>query len=78
MSCLEHLIKLIQCVSVSLDILKINEISGKNLKGFFFPPVTYLVCTQMRVVRDLTENPSSTIYLTTSNESQIFITGNLN
>ncbi|NXD80045.1 RADX protein, partial [Halcyon senegalensis] len=38
-------------------------------------PMTYLVCTQMRVVRDLTENPSRTIYLTTSNESQIFITG---
>ncbi|NXP22020.1 RADX protein, partial [Scytalopus superciliaris] len=38
-------------------------------------PMTYLVCTQMRVVRDLSENPSSTIYLTTSNESQIFITG---
>uniref|UniRef100_A0A8B9IWX2 RPA1 related single stranded DNA binding protein, X-linked n=1 Tax=Amazona collaria TaxID=241587 RepID=A0A8B9IWX2_9PSIT len=38
-------------------------------------PMTYLVCTQMRVVRDLTENPSSAIYLTTSNESQIFITG---
>ncbi|XP_010086476.1 PREDICTED: uncharacterized protein CXorf57 homolog, partial [Pterocles gutturalis] len=38
-------------------------------------PMTYLVCTQMRVVRDLTENPSSTVYLTTSNESQIFITG---
>ncbi|KFR05212.1 Uncharacterized protein CXorf57, partial [Nipponia nippon] len=38
-------------------------------------PMTYLVCTQMRVVRDLTENSSSTTYLTTSNESQIFITG---
>ncbi|XP_035182439.1 RPA-related protein RADX [Oxyura jamaicensis] len=38
-------------------------------------PMTYLVCTQMRVVRDLTDNSSSTIYLTTSNESQIFITG---
>ncbi|KGL82186.1 Uncharacterized protein CXorf57, partial [Tinamus guttatus] len=38
-------------------------------------PMTYLVCTQMRVVRDITENPSKTIYLTTSNESQIFITG---
>uniref|UniRef100_U3J2E0 RPA1 related single stranded DNA binding protein, X-linked n=1 Tax=Anas platyrhynchos platyrhynchos TaxID=8840 RepID=U3J2E0_ANAPP len=38
-------------------------------------PMTYLVCTQMRVVRDLTDNPSSTIYLTTSNESQIFVTG---
>ncbi|XP_072191963.1 RPA-related protein RADX isoform X1 [Excalfactoria chinensis] len=38
-------------------------------------PMTYLVCTQMRVVRDLSENPSHTIYLTTSNESQIFITG---
>uniref|UniRef100_A0A669QP42 RPA1 related single stranded DNA binding protein, X-linked n=1 Tax=Phasianus colchicus TaxID=9054 RepID=A0A669QP42_PHACC len=38
-------------------------------------PMTYLVCTQMRVVRDLSENPSHTVYLTTSNESQIFITG---
>uniref|UniRef100_A0A8C5U9Z6 RPA1 related single stranded DNA binding protein, X-linked n=1 Tax=Malurus cyaneus samueli TaxID=2593467 RepID=A0A8C5U9Z6_9PASS len=38
-------------------------------------PMTYLVCTQMRVIRNLTENPSRTIYLTTSNESQIFITG---
>ncbi|XP_071614145.1 RPA-related protein RADX [Heliangelus exortis] len=38
-------------------------------------PMTYLVCTQMRVVRDISENPSSTVYLTTSNESQIFITG---
>uniref|UniRef100_A0A8C3NRN4 Uncharacterized protein n=1 Tax=Cyanoderma ruficeps TaxID=181631 RepID=A0A8C3NRN4_9PASS len=37
--------------------------------------VTYLVCTQMRVIQGLTENPSRTVYLTTSNESQIFITG---
>ncbi|NXI90938.1 RADX protein, partial [Psophia crepitans] len=36
-------------------------------------PMTYLVCTQMRVVRDLSR--TSTIYLTTSNESQIFISG---
>lgn len=34
--------------------------------------MTYLVCTQMRV---MTENHSRTVYLTTSNESQIFITG---
>nr|XP_060612491.1 RPA-related protein RADX-like isoform X2 [Anolis sagrei ordinatus] len=38
-------------------------------------PMTYLVCTQMRVIRDTAENGSSTVYLTTSNESQIFITG---
>ncbi|NXF01402.1 RADX protein, partial [Smithornis capensis] len=38
-------------------------------------PMTYLVCTQMRVVRDVTEHAANTIYLTTSNESQIFITG---
>ncbi|TRZ09681.1 hypothetical protein HGM15179_017425 [Zosterops borbonicus] len=38
-------------------------------------PMTYLVCTQMRVIQGLTENPSGTVYLTTSNESQIFITG---
>ncbi|XP_060105385.1 RPA-related protein RADX [Heteronotia binoei] len=38
-------------------------------------PMTYLVCTQMRVIRDTTENGSCTTYLTTSNESQMFITG---
>uniref|UniRef100_A0A8C8R6M9 RPA1 related single stranded DNA binding protein, X-linked n=1 Tax=Pelusios castaneus TaxID=367368 RepID=A0A8C8R6M9_9SAUR len=38
-------------------------------------PMTYLVCTQMRVVRDITKNIPRTLYLTTSNESQIFITG---
>uniref|UniRef100_A0A7M4EED1 RPA1 related single stranded DNA binding protein, X-linked n=1 Tax=Crocodylus porosus TaxID=8502 RepID=A0A7M4EED1_CROPO len=37
-------------------------------------PMMYLVCTQMRVVRNNTEHPLP-IYLTTSNESQIFITG---
>uniref|UniRef100_A0A8C3I794 RPA1 related single stranded DNA binding protein, X-linked n=1 Tax=Chrysemys picta bellii TaxID=8478 RepID=A0A8C3I794_CHRPI len=37
-------------------------------------PMTYLVCTQMRVVRDITENTPRTLYLTTSNESQMFIT----
>ncbi|OXB71430.1 UNVERIFIED_CONTAM: hypothetical protein H355_010473 [Colinus virginianus] len=45
----------------------------KQVVVFFL--VTYLVCTQMRVVRDLSENPSHAVYLTTSNESQIFITG---
>nr|XP_048721336.1 RPA-related protein RADX isoform X4 [Caretta caretta] len=38
-------------------------------------PMTYLVCTQMRVVRDITENTPRALYLTTSNESQMFITG---
>uniref|UniRef100_A0A8C3SSC5 RPA1 related single stranded DNA binding protein, X-linked n=1 Tax=Chelydra serpentina TaxID=8475 RepID=A0A8C3SSC5_CHESE len=38
-------------------------------------PMTYLVCTQMRVVRDITDNTPKTLYLTTSNESQMFITG---
>nr|XP_020669598.1 uncharacterized protein CXorf57 homolog isoform X1 [Pogona vitticeps] len=38
-------------------------------------PMTYLVCTQLRVIRDTAENGSSTVYLTTSNESQMFITG---
>nr|XP_056715560.1 RPA-related protein RADX [Euleptes europaea] len=37
-------------------------------------PMTYLVCTQMRVVRDTVESGFTT-YLTTSNESQMFITG---
>nr|XP_033801483.1 RPA-related protein RADX [Geotrypetes seraphini]XP_033801484.1 RPA-related protein RADX [Geotrypetes seraphini]XP_033801485.1 RPA-related protein RADX [Geotrypetes seraphini]XP_033801486.1 RPA-related protein RADX [Geotrypetes seraphini]XP_033801487.1 RPA-related protein RADX [Geotrypetes seraphini]XP_033801488.1 RPA-related protein RADX [Geotrypetes seraphini] len=38
-------------------------------------PMTYLVCTQMRVVRDSNEKSSRTVYLTTSNESEMFITG---
>ncbi|KAJ7310459.1 hypothetical protein JRQ81_007378 [Phrynocephalus forsythii] len=38
-------------------------------------PMTYLVCTQMRVVRETAENGSCTVYLTTSNESQMFVTG---
>ncbi|XP_063169782.1 RPA-related protein RADX isoform X2 [Candoia aspera] len=38
-------------------------------------PMTYLVCTQMRVERNISENGSSTVYLTTSLKSQMFITG---
>ncbi|XP_053555139.1 RPA-related protein RADX, partial [Bombina bombina] len=38
-------------------------------------PMTYLVCTQMRVVREFPDDPSCTVYLTTSNETQVFITG---
>ncbi|XP_053329607.1 RPA-related protein RADX [Spea bombifrons] len=38
-------------------------------------PMSYLVCTQMRVVREDPEDSSNFAYLTTSNESQIFITG---
>ncbi|XP_062998112.1 RPA-related protein RADX [Elgaria multicarinata webbii] len=38
-------------------------------------PMTYLVCTQMRVIRNTAENGSCTIYLTTSNESEMFVTG---
>ncbi|XP_044283195.1 RPA-related protein RADX [Varanus komodoensis] len=38
-------------------------------------PMTYLVCTQMRVIRDTSENGSCPVYLTTSNESEIFVTG---
>ncbi|MEE6496857.1 hypothetical protein FKM82_002508 [Ascaphus truei] len=38
-------------------------------------PMSYLVCTQMRVIRECPENAPSTAYLTTSNESQVFISG---
>ncbi|XP_042196724.1 RPA-related protein RADX isoform X2 [Callorhinchus milii] len=38
-------------------------------------PMTYLVCTQMRVVRENLSSRTNSPYLTTSNESQIFITG---
>ncbi|KAM4662243.1 RPA-related protein RADX isoform 2-T2 [Discoglossus pictus] len=37
-------------------------------------PMSYLVCTQMRVVREFPGDPCS-LYLTTSNESQVFISG---
>ncbi|KAJ1197930.1 hypothetical protein NDU88_001774 [Pleurodeles waltl] len=36
-------------------------------------PMSYLVCTQMKLVRDSAS--TTTAYLTTTNESQIFITG---
>ncbi|XP_013916187.1 PREDICTED: uncharacterized protein CXorf57 homolog isoform X2 [Thamnophis sirtalis] len=38
-------------------------------------PMTYLVCTQMRVEKNVSENGSSTSYLTTSMKTQMFITG---
>ncbi|XP_029141906.1 RPA-related protein RADX [Protobothrops mucrosquamatus] len=38
-------------------------------------PMTYLVCTQMRVERIISENGSSMVYLTTSAKSQMFISG---
>ncbi|KAM3827253.1 RPA-related protein RADX isoform 2-T2 [Vipera latastei] len=38
-------------------------------------PMTYLVCTQMRVERNSLENGSSMVYLTTSVKSQMFISG---
>ncbi|XP_041054633.1 RPA-related protein RADX-like [Carcharodon carcharias] len=38
-------------------------------------PVTFLVCTQMRVVRNKFHNGCSIAYLTSSSETQIYITG---
>uniref|UniRef100_H3ARP8 RPA1 related single stranded DNA binding protein, X-linked n=1 Tax=Latimeria chalumnae TaxID=7897 RepID=H3ARP8_LATCH len=38
-------------------------------------PLTYIVCTQMRVMKANPETAPFKSYLTTSNESQIFITG---
>ncbi|XP_067890519.1 RPA-related protein RADX-like [Heterodontus francisci] len=38
-------------------------------------PVTFLVCTQMRVVRNNFHNGCSIAYLTSSSETQIYITG---
>lgn len=38
-------------------------------------PMSYLVCTQMKLVQDSASNTSATAYLTTTCESQIFITG---
>ncbi|XP_063793431.1 RPA-related protein RADX isoform X2 [Pseudophryne corroboree] len=38
-------------------------------------PMSYLVCTQMRVVREYPEDTSYKAYLTTSNESQVYISG---
>ncbi|XP_078077566.1 RPA-related protein RADX-like [Mustelus asterias] len=38
-------------------------------------PVTFLVCTQMRIVKNKFHNGCSIVYLTSSNETQIYITG---
>ncbi|XP_077141325.1 RPA-related protein RADX isoform X4 [Ranitomeya variabilis] len=38
-------------------------------------PMSYLVCTQMRVIQECPEDISYKGYLTTTNESQVFITG---
>ncbi|XP_069799048.1 RPA-related protein RADX [Dendropsophus ebraccatus] len=38
-------------------------------------PMSYLVCTQMRVMQEYPEDVSYKPYLTTTNESQVFITG---
>ncbi|XP_069603173.1 RPA-related protein RADX isoform X1 [Ranitomeya imitator] len=38
-------------------------------------PMSYLVCTQMRVIQEYPEDISYKGYLTTTNESQVFITG---
>ncbi|KAG8553532.1 hypothetical protein GDO81_003451 [Engystomops pustulosus] len=38
-------------------------------------PMSYLVCTQMRVIREHPGDISYKAYLTTTNESQVFITG---
>ncbi|XP_075179933.1 LOW QUALITY PROTEIN: RPA-related protein RADX [Anomaloglossus baeobatrachus] len=38
-------------------------------------PMSYLVCTQMRVIQEYTEDITYKAYLTTTNESQVFITG---
>ncbi|XP_075691981.1 RPA-related protein RADX isoform X2 [Rhinoderma darwinii] len=38
-------------------------------------PMSYLVCTQMRFIQEYPEDISYKAYLTTTNESQVFITG---
>ncbi|XP_075040368.1 RPA-related protein RADX [Mixophyes fleayi] len=38
-------------------------------------PMSYLVCTQMRVVREYPEDTAYNAYLTTSNESQVYTSG---
>uniref|UniRef100_A0A2D4FZ35 RPA-related protein RADX n=1 Tax=Micrurus corallinus TaxID=54390 RepID=A0A2D4FZ35_MICCO len=38
-------------------------------------PMSYLVCTQMRVEQNISENGSGATYLTTSMKTQMFITG---
>ncbi|XP_044161268.1 RPA-related protein RADX isoform X1 [Bufo gargarizans] len=38
-------------------------------------PMSYLVCTQMRVIQEYPDDTTYNAYLTTTNESQVFITG---
>eukprot|EP00079_Xenopus_tropicalis_P010057 XP_002934581.2 PREDICTED: uncharacterized protein CXorf57 homolog [Xenopus tropicalis] len=67
----------VQMIDSSIDQPFLIEIFATSQPDIFehIHPMSYLVCTQMRVVRECPDDSSLTPYLTTSNESQVFISG---
>ncbi|XP_018088518.1 RPA-related protein RADX isoform X2 [Xenopus laevis] len=67
----------VQMIDSSMDQPFLIEMFATSQPDIFehIHPMSYLVCTQMRVVRKYPDDGSLTPYLTTSNESQVFITG---
>ncbi|NP_001091243.1 uncharacterized protein LOC100037041 [Xenopus laevis] len=67
----------VQMIDSSMDQPFLIEMFATSQPDIFehIHPMSYLVCTQMRVVRESPDDGSLTPYLTTSNESQVFISG---
>ncbi|KAM8952894.1 RPA-related protein RADX [Pelodytes ibericus] len=67
-------VQIIDGTTVQPFILEIFATSQPNIFEQIHP-MSYLVCTQMRIIREDPLDSTSSVYLTTSNESQIFISG---
>ncbi|XP_059013842.1 RPA-related protein RADX isoform X2 [Mustela lutreola] len=58
-------------------IVELFSTSQPEIFENIYPSMTYFVCTQLKVVRNDTQVPKL-LYLTTTNESRVFITGHRN
>ncbi|CAH2315044.1 Hypothetical predicted protein [Pelobates cultripes] len=67
----------IQIIDGTSDIPFLLEIFATSQPEIFekIHPLSYLVCTQMRVIREDPLDSPGAVFLTTSNESQVFISG---
>ncbi|XP_056395163.1 RPA-related protein RADX isoform X2 [Hyla sarda] len=67
-------VKMIDGTSDQSFLLEIFATSQPDIFKNIYP-MSYLVCTQMRVMQEYPEDSSYKAYLTTTNESQVFING---
>uniref|UniRef100_A0A8C5WBB4 RPA1 related single stranded DNA binding protein, X-linked n=1 Tax=Leptobrachium leishanense TaxID=445787 RepID=A0A8C5WBB4_9ANUR len=67
----------IQVIDGTTDEPFLLEIFATSQPDIFenIHPMSYLVCTQMRVLREDPLEPTGSVHLTTTNESQVFISG---